>query len=124
MGVLPRGALDGVAPTGHDEAVDEVADPSVITLFRSRLRDGAAAEYEPEAARMEALARAMPGFVAFTTFTSSDGERMSVVEFASEEAHTAWRDHPEHRRAQRRGREEFYDSFRIDVCRRVRRTVG
>jgi heme-degrading monooxygenase HmoA len=89
----------------------------VITIFRSRLRPEHRHEYEPVAERMDELARAMPGFVSIKTFTAEDGERVSVVEFASEEAQAAWRDHPEHRRAQRLGRERFYSDFTIQVCR-------
>jgi maleylpyruvate isomerase len=93
------------------------ADPRVVTIFRSRLGDRADPGYEPEARRMERLAQAMPGFVEIKTFSADDGERVSVVTFASAEAHAAWRQHPEHRVAQRRGRAEFYDEYLIQVCR-------
>ena len=92
----------------------------MITLFRSRLRPEAREEYERWAARMLALASAMPGFVAIKSFAAEDGERVSIVEFDSEAAHTAWREHPEHREAQRLGRERFYAEFRIQVCTPVR----
>jgi heme-degrading monooxygenase HmoA len=88
----------------------------VITLFRSRLRPEARDEYERWAGRMLALASASPGFVAIKTFAADDGERVSIIEFASEAAHTAWREHPEHREAQRLGRERFYAEFRIQIC--------
>ena len=65
---------------------------------------------------MEAAARAMPGFVDFKTFVADDGERVSIVVFDSPEAHAAWRDDPRHRAAQRRGREEWYAEYRIQVC--------
>ncbi len=92
-------------------------EDAVVTVFRSRLRPGAAAEYGPLAARMEALARSMPGFVDFKTFEADDGERVSLVTFADRASHDAWRDHEEHRAAQRRGRERLYRSFDITVCR-------
>ena len=57
----------------------------------------------------------MPGFVDYKTFAAEDGERVTIVTFASLEAHQAWRDHPEHRQAQRLGRERFYESFSIQV---------
>jgi heme-degrading monooxygenase HmoA len=93
----------------------------VITLFRSRLRREARAEYERWAERMRELASAMPGFVSIKTFAADDGERISVVEFESEAAHGAWRDHPEHREAQRLGRERFYAEYQIQICTPVRR---
>jgi heme-degrading monooxygenase HmoA len=38
------------------------------------------------------------------------------VEFESEEAIAAWRTHPEHVEAQRKGRSKFYSEFRLTVC--------
>ena len=88
----------------------------MVTVFRSRLRPEAAAEYHATAARVLELARAVPGFVDFKTFEADDGERVSIVTFASVEAHRAWRDHPDHRAVQRLGRERFYAGYHISVC--------
>lgn len=88
----------------------------LVTVFRSRLREEASQDYEVVARRMDALARAMPGFVDFKTFRADDGERVSIVVFDSLETHAAWRDHPEHRRAQARGRADFYAEYHILVC--------
>ena len=87
----------------------------VITIFRNRLRDGAAAEYGPMAVEMTALAEAMPGFVDAKTFSHPDGERVTVVTFADRASHDAWRLHPAHQDAQRRGIEEFYGTYSIQV---------
>lgn len=38
-----------------------------------------------------------------------------IIEFESETTHNAWRIHPEHREAQRLGREKFYWEFQIQV---------
>jgi heme-degrading monooxygenase HmoA len=89
----------------------------VVTIFRSRLRPGVEDEYGPVAERMLALAKSMPGFVSSKDYVAGDGERVAVIEFASEAAHAAWRDHPEHRRAQQRGRERFYAAYQVQVCR-------
>lgn len=87
-----------------------------VTVFRSRLRPGVEDEYRGLAAQMEALARAQPGFVDFKTFAAPDGERVSIVVFASADTHDAWRRHPEHRRAQDLGRARLYQSYAISVC--------
>ena len=92
----------------------------IVTIFRSRLRPEHQAEYAPMAVKMLELAKAMPGFVSFKNFSAPDGERVSIVEFESEETHKAWRDHPEHRVAQKLGREKFYAEFKIQVCKTVR----
>lgn len=89
---------------------------SIVTVFRSRLRSGIGEEYRPVLDRMLELARAMPGFVDIKTFTADDGERVSIVTFESRQTHTAWRDHPEHREAQRQGREKFYEEYSVQVC--------
>ena len=99
----------------------DVGTGPVVTIFRSRLRSDAGAEYAELAPRMEARARSMPGLLDFKTFTADDGERVSVVVFETWEQHCAWRDDPEHRRAQARGRERLYAEYSIQVCREVRR---
>jgi heme-degrading monooxygenase HmoA len=71
----------------------------VVTVFRSRLQPQHAAEYAELATQMRALAESMPGFVSFKTFRAEAGERVSVIEFESEETLQGWREHPEHRRA-------------------------
>jgi heme-degrading monooxygenase HmoA len=92
------------------------AGAPVLTVFRSRLRPDAADEYHDTARRLEDLARAVPGFLEIKTFVAEDGERVSLVTFATEEAHRTWRDHPAHRAAQDRGRQAFYASYDIAVC--------
>jgi heme-degrading monooxygenase HmoA len=92
----------------------------VITLFRSRLRPEHHKEYEVWASRMNELAAQMPGFVSIKTFTAEDGERVSIVEFESEETMRVWRNHAEHREAQELGQNLFYSEYRIQVCQPIR----
>lgn len=88
----------------------------IVTVFRSRLMPGVDDEYLPTADRMDELAQTMPGYIAHKGFTAADGERVTIAEFESEEALRAWRSHPEHIAAQKRGREAFYSVYRIQVC--------
>ncbi|HUC35996.1 MAG TPA: antibiotic biosynthesis monooxygenase [Acidimicrobiales bacterium] len=89
----------------------------IVTVFRSRLRPDAEAHgYDELAARMETRARAMPGFVDFEVFTAPDGKRVSIIVFDTLEHQAAWRNDPEHRAAQSRGREVFYAEYSISVC--------
>ena len=92
----------------------------MVVLFRNRLRADAGEEYETTAKRILELASAMPGFVSFKTFRAEDGERISVIEFESDAQVRAWREHPEHRRAQERGRAGFYEEYRVQVCDPIR----
>ena len=87
----------------------------VVTVFRSRLRAEARDAYAEDAARIAALARSMPGYVEHKIFTAEDGERVTLVTFADEASHRGWRDHPEHRAAQRRGIAGYYETYSIQV---------
>ena len=92
----------------------------IVTVFRSRLRPELMNEYVEWVAKMNALARTMPGYVSHKGFTAEDGERCTIVEFASEEAHRAWAEHPEHRAAQKLGRQKFYSEYSIHICKALR----
>lgn len=92
----------------------------IVTVFRSRLKPEAGGDYDPMAVRMSDLARAMPGYVSHKVFTAEDGERVTIVEFADMESHTAWGRHPEHRAGQVRGRREFYSEYKLQVCELLR----
>jgi heme-degrading monooxygenase HmoA len=93
----------------------------ITIVFRSRLKpDADLTELEALVARMAELAAAMPGFVSYKDYGAEDGETLSLVEFESLESLAAWRDHPEHREAQQRGREEFFAEYHIQVCETLR----
>jgi heme-degrading monooxygenase HmoA len=87
----------------------------VVSIFRSRLRTENADEFGELAARMLALAEAMPGFISYKVYASEDGERCSIIEFESPEHLRAWREHPQHREAQRIGRERYYEEYTLHV---------
>lgn len=92
----------------------------ILVVFRSRLAAEAGSDYEATAARMAELAAEMPGYVAHKQFSAEDGERVTIVEFENEETMRAWRLHPEHVNAQRKGRSTFYSEFRLTVCQVIR----
>jgi heme-degrading monooxygenase HmoA len=91
-------------------------DQQSVTVFRSRLRPDVPADYDELADALEARARTFPGFVEFKMFSASDGERLALVTFASDEAEAAWRDDEQHRAAQRQGRERYYSEYDVAVC--------
>ena len=88
----------------------------IVTVFRSRLREEAHAEYGPVAEQMERLASSMPGFISLKRFAADDGERVTIIEFESEKDQRDWREHAEHRIAQVAGRDRFYSAYKIQVC--------
>jgi heme-degrading monooxygenase HmoA len=103
------------ADSAGRDAPPAFAGGQVVTVFRSRRRPGTDDAYAPLADAMLQAARSQPGFVDFATFESPDGDRVSLITFASSEAQAAWRDHPAHRAAQQRGRDELYEWYSIQV---------
>jgi heme-degrading monooxygenase HmoA len=87
----------------------------VVTVFRSRLRPDADG-YAEHARRISELATTMPGYVDHKAFTATDGERVTVVTFADQESHDAWRVQADHRDAQRAGIRDYYSSYSIQVA--------
>ena len=94
----------------------------VIALFEFKLRaDIDVAEWEQTFERMAALASEMPGLISIDAYASPEGMRLAVVRFESDDALRAWKDHPEHLEAQARGREAFFDEYRVTVVSSVLR---
>ena len=87
-----------------------------VTVFRSRLNLGIDADYAAVAQRMNDLATQMPGYIEHKSFLADDGERVTIVTFADQASHDAWRNHPEHRAAQQAGRERFYSEYSLTVA--------
>ena len=95
----------------------------VVTVFRSRVKPEALQDYMQWASRMGELARRIPGYISHKGFTADDGERVTIVEFESEEAQHAWAMHPDHVEARCKGRKDFYSAFRVQICIQQRRSV-
>jgi heme-degrading monooxygenase HmoA len=92
----------------------------IVTVFRSRLMAGLRDEYVALVDRMVEIAITIPGYISHKGFFAEDGERVTVVEFEHEDGMRAWRMHPEHRAAQKKGREIYYSEYSIQVCNVVR----
>jgi heme-degrading monooxygenase HmoA len=94
----------------------------VIVIFRSRISpDADLAGIDVLATRMYEIASAMPGFISYKEFRAEDQETVALVEFDSHEHLLAWRNHPEHVEAQKRGRDTVFESYDIAVCDVARR---
>ncbi len=92
----------------------------IVTVFRSRLNEEVRSEYLQWAGRMSQLAATMPGYISHKGFTAEDGERLTLVEFQSEEGMRAWATHPEHVQAKKMGRRSFFSEYRVQICTLVR----
>lgn len=88
-----------------------------LVVFRNRKRaDFDAEAYAADAARMEALAAAQPGYLSFKTYAAPDGEMVALSEWESEADALAWRRQVEHAEAQARGRTDYYQSYTMFAC--------
>lgn len=88
-----------------------------LVVFRNRKRgDIDTAAYAADAAEMERLAAARPGFVSFKSYTADDGEVVAISEWADEAAARAWGRVEEHRGLQARGRAEYYADYTLFAC--------
>ncbi len=74
------------------------------------------------AQRMVELAAQQPGFLGVES-VRAEGLGITVSYWESLEAITAWRDNAEHRVAQQRGRSQWYQQFRLRIC-KVERDYG
>lgn len=88
----------------------------IVTVFRSRLMPGRKDEYVKLLNRMVEIATKTPGYIAHKGFTAEDGERCTIVEFESEEAQRVFRMNPEHREAQKKARETYYETYSLQIC--------
>src|SRR3974377_51164 len=88
----------------------------IVTVFRSRLQPGFRDDYVALVDRMVQIATTMPGYISHKGFFAEDGERCTIVQFESEGAQSAWRRHPEHRDAQRKRRDIYYESYSLQIC--------
>lgn len=88
----------------------------ILTIFRSRLKDGINVEYEEQVQSTAPLAEVTPGFIGHKMFVAEDGERITLVEFESMEAQRSWSLTREHKEAAKAGRKHFYAEYKIQVC--------
>ncbi|CAI8752263.1 antibiotic biosynthesis monooxygenase family protein [Pseudomonas sp. IT-P395] len=72
--------------------------------------------YAEAAERMDLLVREQPGFLGVESVRGADGFGITVSYWQSEAAILAWRQNPEHRLIQERGRLQWYSAFHTQVC--------
>jgi heme-degrading monooxygenase HmoA len=96
---------------------DSFQTGQIVTVFRSRTTASAGDEYARTAEDILERARRQPGFVDFKSFAADDGEHVSLITFEDEASQAAWHQQADHRRAQAAGRDRFYETYQIQVCR-------
>lgn len=81
-----------------------------------------AEEYGDLSKKMRLFAGEIDGFYSIEAFTSTSdpGKRLGLAYFRDEEAVRAWRNHPQHRRAQVLGRLRLLTDYRLVMASVVR----
>ncbi len=87
--------------------------PYYAVIFTSFLTAGAHG-YEAMAERMVELGATMPGFLGIEAVR--DGLGITVSYWESEEAIRQWHQQAEHKLAQQKGYEVWYQAFKLRVC--------
>lgn len=72
--------------------------------------------YGEMAMKMAELARQQKGFLGVESFRNGDGGSVTISYWKSLEDIRAWKAVSEHREAQATGRERWYDSFTVRIC--------
>ncbi len=88
--------------------------PYYAVIFTSTRTEGDNG-YEQMADAMLELASKQPGFLGFES--ARDGLGISVSYWDSPESIAAWQRNSTHLTAQQRGRAEWYQAFKVRVCR-------
>ena len=83
-----------------------------VVIFEVRPNKGRYDEYLDIATALRSELAKIDGFISIERFTSlsEEGKILSLSFWRDEEAITAWREQPEHRHAQRKGRHELFEA--------------
>jgi heme-degrading monooxygenase HmoA len=97
---------------------------TVAVIFTSRRTTHHDDEYSETARRMEELVREQPGFLDLVSVRDPQSRvGITVAYFDDEEAVRAWKAHPDHAEAQRRGIVDLYEEYHVTIA-EVRREYG
>lgn len=93
----------------------------IIVIGGLTMREGVNMdEYNTLLAKMYKIVGNLPGFQSVKKYKADDGEIISVYRFDSEESLEAWRTHPEHVEAMKRGHADYYASGFLQICKVIR----
>lgn len=94
----------------------ETPQARYVVIFISQLGEETTG-YSEAAAQMVTMVERQPGFLGLDSVRGGDGRGITVSYWESLEAIAAWREVPQHRQAQQRGREEWYSHYTVHVAR-------
>lgn len=112
----PEAPVAAVAPVAPCQPPYYVA---VFTTVRTQEQGG----YGETNARMEELVKDIPGYLGMDHAQTPGGLGITVGYFRDADALTEWRTDAEHRVAQKRGQDQWYESYTLHVA-KVERSHG
>jgi heme-degrading monooxygenase HmoA len=99
------------------------APPYYAVIFTSKRTATDAAAYGKMAQRMVDLGSRYDGFLGIETARGADGVGITVSYWRDEAAILAWKRDTEHEKAQRGGREAWYERYEVRIA-KVERAYG
>jgi heme-degrading monooxygenase HmoA len=116
--------LDASAAARNRPAISKTPPPpywaAIITLVRT---PDDPEEYAATATEMWQLVREQRGYLAMDSVYGPDRKGIIVAYFANEVAIREWKANAKHRAAQKKGREKWYETYRIRIA-KVERDNG
>lgn len=93
-----------------------------VVVFQVKPKPGKAQQYLDIAAKLRPELDTIDGFISIERFESvyEPGKYVSLSFWRDEDAIRAWRGHVGHQLAQRKGRDEIFEDYRLSVAEVVR----
>ena len=85
-----------------------------VVIFSSLLKNHEE-QYQRMAKKMDELARIQPGFLGFESAREKIG--LSISYWESLEAIQDWKNNVQHQEAQKNGKSDWYDSYKVRIAR-------
>lgn len=85
-------------------------------IFSSELRTGIEEEYSKLAEEMDKLSREQKGYLGIESVRQADGSGITVSYWETEEDIKNWKQNLAHLEAQKTGKQIFYSSYTLRVC--------
>ena len=94
----------------------------VMVVFEVRIKEAYRDNYLEHSAELRKENELIPGLISSEGFSSlyEDGKVLSLRSWEDVEAANKWRNVTEHRLAQKKGREVYFESYRITVLKSLR----
>ena len=90
--------------------------PYYAVIFTSQ-KNSNEHDYAATATRMGELAATMPGYLGIESARNPEGFGITVSYWKDEESIRNWKAHVEHRGAQQRGKQEWYEHYETRIAR-------